>query len=100
MATRKKAKSRKSVQPRSRAKGGARKARSGPQQLRAGLQKKVDVRVREVTKLARSLHAQGLGPDEIAARVHTELTGLGAHVKDDVLRLALGPIWIRTGGEA
>jgi hypothetical protein len=99
MAIRKKAKSKKSVRSSSRAKGGAQNARSGPQQLRARLRKKVDARVGEVTKLARSLNAQGLAPDDVASRVRAELAGLGGHVTDDVLRLALGPIWIRTGGE-
>ncbi len=96
MATRKKAKTRKTVQRRGGAKGGVRKARSGQQQIRAKLQKKVDVRVTEVAVLARGLHGEGLSPDEIAARVRSELTGLGEHVTDDVLRLALNGTWIQT----
>src|SRR5512133_1225380 len=100
MAARKKAKSRKTVQRPGRAAGGARKASSGRQQIRARLQKKVDVRVKEVATLAQGLHGQGLSPDEIASRVRSELSGLGAHVTDDVLRLALNGTWIRTGGEA
>ncbi len=96
MAARKKAKTRKPVRA---TRKGAGKARSGPQQIRAKLQRKVDVRIRAVTKLARGLSAQGLAPDEIAGRVRTELTGLGPDVMDDVLRLALNGIWVRQGGE-
>ncbi len=98
MAARKKTK--KTIQKRGSAKGNARKAGSGPQKIRAQLRKKVDVRVAEVASLARGLNDQGLGPDEIATRVRSELTGLGAYVTDDVLRLALNGIWVRTGGEA
>lgn len=95
MATRKKAKTRKAAPARTRASG-----RAGQQTVRAQqLRKKVDARAGEVAKLAREMDEQGVAPDEIAARVRSELAGLGAHVTEDVLKLAGSGIWIRCSGE-
>lgn len=100
MAARKKAKARKTVVRRGRAKGTARKARSPQQTLRARIQKRMDAKLGGAMKLARALEQQGVAPDEIAARVRSELAGLGADVMDDVLKLAGEGIWVQSGGEA
>ncbi len=100
MAARKQPRTRKPARRPGRAKGAVRKGPAPQEKLRGRIRKRLDARVGDVMKLARGLEQQGVAPDEIAARVRSELSGLGSDVMDDVLKLAGEGIWVQSGGEA